>query len=162
MNYYFLICCYLVSSLCTYVGIKFLTPFKIKHLSEVATILSNAFSIIKAGTFDSFFLMTIIFITFLGLALSVMIGYQVIGSVLGQSVMKKLLLAIFSMLLFLNAAISLYLLLFLILFFIFFGVLIFLVVNYSESNHNGTVFVRRHFRNGRPVKSHTRKRPRRF
>jgi hypothetical protein len=162
MNYLYILCCYFVSSICTFIGYKFLSPFIIRHTVEIGPTVKNSISLLTAGNKESYLFISVIVAVIIGIALSIIVGLEIISEIAElDSINAKLIFSLFSILLFVNAMASLYLLLFFVLIIFILGFFISGIYIYGSSK-NGPVHVRGHFRNGRPVRSYFRRRPRRF
>jgi hypothetical protein len=162
MSYYYMLCCYFVSTIFTFIGYKFLSPFIIRNTVEIEPTLINSLSLLVAGTQESYFFISVIVAVIIGIVLSIIIFLQIITEITEiDSVKDKLIFSLFCILLFINVIASLYLLLFLILIIVILVLFISGIYLYSSSK-NGSVHVRGQFRNGRPVRSYFRRRPRRF
>ncbi|MCM3116302.1 hypothetical protein M3610_13435 [Neobacillus sp. MER 74] len=163
MNFVNLFFWYTLSTVCTYIGTKLLSPFKIRHFSDIEPTLKNAYDILTTGSSESYFLIITIVVTLFGLFSSIIISIKIINILPEQNtIFAQIVLMLFVTLLFTNIIICLYDILFILLLLLLIGCIftgIFAVI--IGPTNSGPVHVRGHFRNGRPVKSHSRRRPRR-
>lgn len=165
MNIYILGLYSLLSTIFTFIGFKFLSPFTFKSFNEVEVVLQSALDSFTKGNQESYMLIAALILTTLGLFMAIFTISQLFNPELEYFVSDKLPVGIIASLLVVDSLISFYLLLFAIIILIFVALLLIFLFIFLNSitfnNGGGSVNVRGHYRKGSYVSSHTRRRPRR-
>jgi hypothetical protein len=154
-----------ISTLFAFVGLKFLSPYAIKSMDTMQATVESAVSTLTGGNFQTFLMLFATICTVLSLVMSVFLLLQSLRSQLAYSndiSFNKLMVWLFVTLLFVDIAISLYMLLYIVVLLVLLALLLLLIIfmlsNTPSSTNTGgycgtrgTIYVR----------SHTRRRPRR-
>lgn len=152
----------IVSFFCTFKFTKPLTTFTIKSFNNIDDTLLTIFDIITTSTPQQKVLLTNSIVIIFSLILSIILILNLV-SIFNKDIqgpVSSTLIIIWSILLVANIAVSIYYILSIILLIALLLAIIFLFS--TSSSKGGSVHVKGHYRNGSYVRSHTRRRPRRY
>ena len=162
MDYRNHITLYLINIICTMIGIKYLIPYRIRSIDDFEKKIIDMINIIANNTIDSMlYILLPTFIVIFGISIVIILTSNIISSFKAMNVKDQIFHSAILLLLWINGLISLYLISIFIFLFLILAFLVFVMVSGGSFTRGGPVFVRGHIRNGRFVRSHTRRRPRR-
>jgi len=148
-------------------SIQYLAPYSITEFNKFGFILLKAWGVLTSGSPERYWLISSLLLAIIGAVVSLLIILHLINYLSDEcnsdSLGLKILLAVWIILLGANILLSVYYLLFIILLIIAFGILLFIIAT-GPNNYGGggPVYVKGHTRKGSYVRSHYRRRPRRF
>jgi len=148
-------------------SIQYLAPYSITEFNKFGYTLFKAWGVLTSGSPERYWLISSLLLAITGAVVSLLIILDLINCLSNEcnsdSLGLKILLAVWIILLGANVLLLVYYLLFIILVIIAFGILL-LIIATEPNNYRGfgPVYVRGHPRKGTYVRSHYRRRPRRF
>jgi len=147
-------------------AVKFLHPFILTKANNIDNIFINTMELFSGDISDKYWVYTSIVIVVTALAISIYLISNLIDYLLYEELVHssyiKIMIILWISLLVMNGLLLAYHLLFIILAIIVLIIILIAIISGSAQRGGGPVRVRGYIRNGSWVRSHTRRRPRRY
>ncbi|WP_343796076.1 hypothetical protein [Bacillus carboniphilus] len=159
MNYSFLVVAYVASFICSSIGSRLSSLYRIRNVTDIEPILVQSVHTLFDGNKETYMLICAIIITLSGLLISLLAVHEILREMSFRNILASSFLLIIHSI---NIIICVYFLLFFIILLVCLGIIIGITwIIIRKNGSGGYVPMRGRFRKGSYVRRHPRRRPRR-